>query len=78
LTRELDEDDFDGDCGAITLEGVFPLPKNMKLFYHYDFGDGWRFEIRKTRKKPTPPVQGIEYPRVIESIGPNPEQYGRY
>jgi hypothetical protein len=78
LTDELDVDDFDADCGAMTLEQVFPLPKKMKLFYYFDFGDDWRFETRKTRKKPTPPVPGIEYPRVIEAIGPNPEQYGRY
>ena len=73
-----DEDGFDGDYRAVTLEQIFPLPKTMKLFYHFDFGDDWRFEIRRTRKTPSEPAPGIEYPRVIEAIGPNPEQYGQY
>ena len=72
-----DYDAFDS-CGAITLEQVFPLPKNMKLFDHFDFGDDWRFEIRRTRTKPKEPEVHVKYPRVIEAIGPNPRQYGRF
>lgn len=64
--------------GQLTLEQVYPLPKSCKLYYHFDFGDDWYFEIRKSRKKPTEPEPGVEYPRVVESIGPNPEQYGTW
>jgi hypothetical protein len=63
-------------CEHVTLEGLFPLPKNMKLFYHFDFGDDWRFEIRKMRNKPKEPEAGVRYPRVIEKKGPNLHQYG--
>lgn len=62
---------------SITLEEVYPLPKSCKLFYHFDFGDDWFFKIRKSRKKPKEPENGVQYPRVVESVGPNPEQYPR-
>ena len=63
---------------AMDVEPVFPLPKNMKLYYHFDFGDDWRFEVRRMRNKPKPPEPRVKYPRVIEAVGPNPRQYGRY
>ncbi len=67
-----------GRSKALTLEQVFPLPKNMKLYYHFDFGDDWRFEIRKARTKPKEPEARVKYPRVIESIGRNPREYGQF
>ena len=71
--------DYDaGMMGEVTLDEVFPLPKSMKLYYHFDFGDDWIFEIRRSRKKPAPPKPGVEYPRVVERIGPNPPQYGEW
>lgn len=71
-------DDACGDYEDITLEQIFPLPKSMKLYYHFDFGDDWYFEIRRARTKPKEPAPRIKYPRVVEAIGPNPRQYGRY
>jgi hypothetical protein len=47
----------------------------MKLFYHFDFGDDWRFEIRKMRNKPKEPEARVRYPRVIEAKGPKLRQY---
>jgi pRiA4b ORF-3-like protein len=64
------------EYGKIVLEDIFPLPKSLKLFYHFDFGDDWFFWVRKTRKKPKNPEKGVKYPNLIESIGPNPPQYG--
>ena len=63
---------------SITFERVYPLPKSCKLYYHFDFGDDWYFEIKPTRNKPRDPEVGVTYPRVIEAIGPNPAQYGQY
>ena len=60
------------------LEQVYPLPKSCKLYYHFDFGDDWYFEIRKGRKKPREPEKGIQYPRIVESIGPVPQQYDNW
>ncbi|MCX5769533.1 MAG: hypothetical protein NTZ09_04575 [Candidatus Hydrogenedentes bacterium] len=60
-----------------TLAQIYPLPSDCRLFYHFDFGDDWYFEIRKLRKPPFEPVPGVRYPRVTDRIGPNPEQYPR-
>ena len=62
----------------LKLENIYPLPKGLKLFYHFDFGDDWYFKINKSRKKPREPEAGVQYPRIVKSIGPNPDQYGLY
>jgi len=55
------------------LKDIYPLGRK-KLYYLFDFGDMWTFEIRKARGAKIP-EEGITYPRVIESVGPNPQQY---
>jgi hypothetical protein len=64
----------DGPLWDIPLHDIFPLPKHKKLYYWFDFGDDWKFEIRKKGKDKTP-VSGVNYPRVIQEEGPKPEQY---
>lgn len=61
------------DCADISLREVYPLGRK-KLYYLFDYGDSWLFEIKKARgvKDPEP---GVTYPRVVEAIGPAPEQY---
>ena len=59
----------------IHLSGIWPLPPGMKLYYLFDFGDNWLFQINKTRHKDKKPQSGVTYPRVIEAKGKNPEQY---
>ena len=62
-----------GNHGNVSLNEIYPL-KGLKLYYIFDFGDNWVFEIKKMRKKKT--VQKhIKYPRIIESVGTNPDQY---
>lgn len=58
------------------LKSIYPLGR-QKLYYLFDFGDNWLFEIRKTRgaKKPEP---GVTYSRVIDSFRPDPERYPVY
>jgi len=63
------------DVYNITLEKLYPIEAGYKLFYLFDYGDSWIFKITKTRKKPTTKVDGADYPRIIESVGKNPEQY---
>ena len=58
------------------LNEVYPL-KGSKLYYLFDFGDSWLFEIKKSRKKIIEDKK-VKYPRVIESSGVNPEQYPEY
>lgn len=64
----------DNKFGEILLKDVYPLPSGLKLYYLFDFGDNWTFEIKKSRKKKYV-EKGVTYPRVIESYGQNPEQY---
>ena len=59
----------------VRLSSVWPLPRGMKLFYLFDFGDNWLFQINKTRHKDKVIQPGIVYHRVIGAKGNNPEQY---
>ena len=59
----------------IYIAGTWPLPTGYKLYYLFDFGDRWIFQINKTRHKDKRPQPGITYPRVNEVKGKNPEQY---
>jgi len=60
----------------VNLKDIYPLGRR-KLYYLFDFGDKWTFEVRKAKggKVPEP---GVVYPRVIEAFGPNPQQYPIY
>jgi len=57
-----------------TLDDIFPLEKNHSLFMNFDFGDDWMFKITRSRKQ-AQFIDKISYPRVIEHLGKNPEQY---
>lgn len=69
-------EEMDGYFG-IKLNEVYPLSKHKKLYYFFDFGDNWTFEIRRksSGKKSEPDAV---YPRIIKSKGPIPEQYPVY
>lgn len=73
--QRLTEDDEwrESSFAEIKIKDLYPLGRK-KLYYLFDFGDNWIFEIRKARGAKNPQA-GAKYPRVIEAIGPNPEQY---
>ena len=58
------------------LNDIYPI-KGYKLYYLFDYGDSWLFQIKKSRKKKTE-KKNIKYPALIESTGENPEQYPEY
>ena len=62
------------DLYEIPLRNVFPLPQNMKLFYWFDFGDDWIFQIGK-RRAAKPEDSDARYPKIIAETGPKPVQY---
>lgn len=66
-------EDREDDFLTILLSDIYPLDRK-RLYYLFDFGDNWTFEVRKGRKSKKP-EEGVDYPRVVEVIGPNPEQY---
>lgn len=66
-------EDKERDLRSIRLSEIYPLNRR-RLYYLFDFGDDWTFEIRKSKGSKSP-VAGVRYPRVVDSVGPNPEQY---
>lgn len=73
----VDADDADEHAAGLDrarLDQVFPLARNRRLFYRFDFGDDWRFQITR-RGEPKPAEPGVTYPRVLEEIGPMVVQY---
>ena len=57
-----------------SLSQVFPLPERMKLFYWFDYGDDWRFQISKKRKEEKR-IPKTKYPRIVKEEGIKPIQY---
>jgi hypothetical protein len=68
-------DDENQEIYELTIEDLYPLDKGKKLFYLFDYGDHWLFNLSKSRKKPQQPEKSTKYPRIIEKTGKNPEQY---
>jgi hypothetical protein len=60
----------------LKLNEIYPL-KGEKLYYLFDFGDSWLFQIVKSRKKVIEDNK-VAYPLLVESTGVNPEQYPEY
>ncbi|WP_417616257.1 IS1096 element passenger TnpR family protein [Oceanisphaera sp.] len=71
---------FDGEEFSLDdrITSLFPLPKGKKLFYWFDFGDDWIFQVSKSRKKPREPQPDRHYPFVTAETGTRPEQYKDY
>ena len=67
-----------GNYEAIRLKDIYPFEvKGLKLYYLFDYGDEWIFEIRKSRKK-VKPIQDNIYPRVVSHNGVELKQYQVY
>jgi len=47
----------------ISISSTWPLLTGYKLYYLFDFGDQWKFQISKTRHKDKVAKLGIVYPR---------------
>lgn len=58
-----------------TIESLFPLPKDRRLYYLFDYGDSWLFQIARNRAKPFEAQAGVEYPVLIVEKGEKPPQY---
>jgi hypothetical protein len=67
--------DEDPAAWTTTLESLYPLPKDRRLFYRFDYGDDWIFQISRARNKPFAAEPGTEYPRLVDETGEKPEQY---
>ncbi|MBH0028485.1 MULTISPECIES: IS1096 element passenger TnpR family protein [unclassified Pseudoalteromonas] len=58
-----------------TIDSIFPQAKGKKLYYMFDYGDSWLFQISKSRKKRFSEKPDILYPQVVLESGIKPEQY---
>lgn len=61
---------------STVLNEIYPLIGH-KIYYLFDYGDSWLFQIKKLRKK-LEEDKKVKYPRLVKSIGANPEQYPEY
>lgn len=61
-----------------TIENLLLQAKGKKLFYMFDYGDSWLFQISKSRKKPFQAEPNVRYPRVSAKVGKKPKQYPDY
>lgn len=68
-------DDDDSATLDLRLCDIYPLDRNKKMYYAYDFGASWCFEIVKKGKE-TPPLEGREYPYLVSQEGAKPLEYG--
>ena len=70
-----EEDYYPRECRPYEsiLSSICPLG-NLKLYFLYDFGDKWIFQIRKNRKLFEVDSK-FEYPRIVEKIGEDPEAH---
>jgi hypothetical protein len=58
-----------------SVEKLLEGSKGKKVFYYFDFGDSWLFQLKKSRKKPVKENPDTFYPRVVSENGKRPIQY---
>ena len=68
------EPDGDGSEEEVQLSSIVPLPKNQKLYYNFDFGDNWLFEIACLPQK-KPADRTLKGATLIQEKGHKPIQY---
>ncbi|MFT5812399.1 MAG: hypothetical protein ACI9VT_000133 [Psychroserpens sp.] len=49
----------------------------VRLYYLFDYGDNWLFQIKKSKKRVVEDVK-VKYPRIVKSMAVSPEQYPEY
>jgi hypothetical protein len=54
-----------------SLAEIFPAGSRKRLFYCFDFGDNWIFEIKKTGETKSS-SENARYPRVVQEEGIQP------
>lgn len=54
-----------------TLAEIFPQGSRKRLFYSFDFGDNWIFEIKKIADA-SDTKESIHYPRIVQEEGVQP------
>lgn len=55
----------------MSLAEIFPIGSRKRLFYSFNFGNNWIFEIKKTAEM-AQSMENARYPRVIQVEGVQP------
>jgi hypothetical protein len=63
-----------GDVLTTTLDSL-ELQVGKSFLYLFDYGDSWKFKVRVHAINPDADA-GAVYPRIVESVGEAPSQYG--
>ncbi|WP_444996777.1 IS1096 element passenger TnpR family protein [Aliikangiella sp. IMCC44359] len=58
-----------------TVDTLLSKRKGKKLYYLFDYGDSWLFQINNSRKKRFNEKPDVFYPKVVLENGVRPEQY---
>ena len=66
---------YDDDKIDEKIESILSKIKGKKLFYMFDYGDSWLFQISNSRKKSFEASPNVQYPRLTIEVGVKPEQY---
>ena len=72
ITDVADWDEKETVFWKTQLKSIWPLGRK-RLYYWFDFGDDWIFEIRKMRHAKAD--EALSTPRILERVGPDPVQY---
>ncbi len=75
LTADGEFGEGGADVMDLRLCEVFPLPKNKKLYYLFDFGASWCFQITKQGKQKAA-LASTEYPCIVSETGTKPKEFG--
>ncbi len=67
------DDEPAGDVRETELESL-ALQPGQTFMYLFDYGDEWRFQV-KVDKVGDEIEPGVEYPRIVQSVGEAPAQY---
>ena len=54
-----------------SLAEIFPQGSRKRLFYSFDFGDNWIFEIKKIADT-AHAKENVQYPRIVQEEGVQP------
>ena len=60
-------------CARQSLE-LLALQPGQTFMYLFDYGDEWRFQV-KVDKVGDEIEPGVEYPRIVQTVGEAPHQY---
>lgn len=63
------------EFATLTVAQLLANAKGKKLFYIFDYGDYWIFQIKRSRKQPFEAIKRVRYPRLVAQNGKRPKQY---